>query len=157
MCVAGNLGDWMSATHGTSDTKQVIRKERRLGLFHQKFLTTFLAYMDDDHLYLLLRRIDWPLKQADETKPLPAPPPLRASSARCSPNSASSAACSATLRLSQCSSQRGSCAAPGPRRRAWGEKRRRQLAEVARRKREAESAKAKEVRCLLYTKDAADE
>ena len=52
---------------------KVIRKERRLGLFHQKFLTTFLAYMDDDHLYLLLRRIDWPLKQADETKPLPEP------------------------------------------------------------------------------------
>jgi len=52
---------------------KVIRKERRLGVFHRKFLTTFLAYMDDDHLYLLLRRVEWPIPQADKKQTLPEP------------------------------------------------------------------------------------
>jgi hypothetical protein len=52
---------------------KVVRKERRLGVFHTKYLTSFLAYIDDGYLYLLLDRIDWRIPQADESKDLPDP------------------------------------------------------------------------------------
>ncbi len=52
---------------------KVVRKEARLGIFNKKFLTTLIAYIDDGHLYLLLRRVDWPIKESDETKKLPEP------------------------------------------------------------------------------------
>lgn len=52
---------------------KLIRKEARIGIFNKKFLTTFLAYFDDGHLYLLLRRVDWPIKESDERKPWPEP------------------------------------------------------------------------------------
>ncbi len=52
---------------------KVTRQEARLGIFNKKFLTTFIAYVDDGHLYLLLRRVDWPIKESDETKKLPEP------------------------------------------------------------------------------------
>lgn len=48
---------------------KAVRKEARLGLFHRKFLTTFLAHIDNDQLYLALRRVEWPLPSgADATK-----------------------------------------------------------------------------------------
>ncbi|MAG29980.1 MAG: hypothetical protein CL908_03685 [Deltaproteobacteria bacterium] len=50
-----------------------IRKEMRMGVFHKKYLTSFLAYMDDGHLYLLLNRVDWPIPQSKKTKRLPKP------------------------------------------------------------------------------------
>jgi hypothetical protein len=52
---------------------KIIRIEARLGVFNKKFLTSFLAYIEDDHLYLLLRRIDWPIKESDEMRGLPEP------------------------------------------------------------------------------------
>lgn len=52
---------------------KVIRKERRLGLFHQKYLTSFLAWVDGGQLYLALRHVDWLVPQADENRPLPEP------------------------------------------------------------------------------------
>lgn len=52
---------------------KVLRKELRLGLFHTKYLTSFLAYMQDGHLYLLLRRVEWPVPRAKEDDPLPEP------------------------------------------------------------------------------------
>lgn len=51
----------------------VVRKERRLGVFHTKFLTSFLAYVDEGHLYLVLARVDWEIPQSEESKPLPEP------------------------------------------------------------------------------------
>ena len=52
---------------------QAIRKEMRLGVFHRKTLTSFLAYMKDGYLYLVLRRIDWPIPKKDEDDRLPEP------------------------------------------------------------------------------------
>jgi len=52
---------------------KVLRREARLGIFNKKFLTSFLAYVDEGHLYLLIRRVDWPIKESDESKPLPNP------------------------------------------------------------------------------------
>ena len=52
---------------------RAIRKQMRLGVFHRKFLTSFLAYVDDDHLYVLLRRVDWPIPQSKENDELPHP------------------------------------------------------------------------------------
>ena len=52
---------------------KVLRREARMGIFNRKFLTTFLAYVDDGLLYLLLRRIDDPITESQEKKPLPDP------------------------------------------------------------------------------------
>ena len=52
---------------------KVIRTQARLGIFSKKYLTTFLAYVDKGQLYLLLRRVDWPIKESDEKKPWPEP------------------------------------------------------------------------------------
>ena len=52
---------------------KVIRKQMKLGVFHTKFLTSFLAYMKDDQLYILLRRVEWPIPQGKEEKRLPEP------------------------------------------------------------------------------------
>lgn len=49
----------------------VIRKDSRLGVFHRKFLTSFLAYMDDGQLYLLIRRVDWPVPKTMQDSKLP--------------------------------------------------------------------------------------
>ena len=52
---------------------QVVRKESKLGLFNRKFLTSFLAHVDDGHLYLYLQRIEWPIPQKDAKRKLPKP------------------------------------------------------------------------------------
>jgi len=52
---------------------KLIRKEMRLGLFHRKYLTSFLAYIKDDYLYLLLSRVDWKIPEAKKGDKLPEP------------------------------------------------------------------------------------
>ena len=52
---------------------QVVRKEMRLGVFNKKFLTSFLAYLKEGYLYLLLRRVDWLVPQSDLDGSLPKP------------------------------------------------------------------------------------
>ena len=52
---------------------KVIRRESRLGLFNKKFLTTFIAYVKDGYLYVLLRHVDFPIKESEEKKPWPDP------------------------------------------------------------------------------------
>ena len=52
---------------------KAIRKEMQLGVFHRKYLTSFLAYLKDGYLYLLLNRVDWPIPQKAEDDPLPEP------------------------------------------------------------------------------------
>lgn len=48
---------------------KAIRKDRRLGILHRKYLTTFLAHVKDGQLYLAIRRVDWPLPTgAEHTK-----------------------------------------------------------------------------------------
>lgn len=50
-----------------------IRKERRLGVFYQKFMTSLLAHVKDGHLYISIRRVDWLVPQAAEDGKLPEP------------------------------------------------------------------------------------
>jgi len=52
---------------------QAVRKERSLGIFHTKYLTTLLAYVKSGSLFLQLHRSEWPIPQAKEDKPLPEP------------------------------------------------------------------------------------
>lgn len=52
---------------------KLIRKEAKLGLFHTKYLTSLLAFIKEDHLYILLSRVDWPIPQAKEDDKLPEP------------------------------------------------------------------------------------
>jgi hypothetical protein len=52
---------------------QALRKQMQLGVFHRKFLTSFLAYVKDGHLYLLLNRVDWKIPQKMEEERLPKP------------------------------------------------------------------------------------
>jgi hypothetical protein len=52
---------------------QVIRREMKLGVFHQKYLTSFLAYIENGHLYLMLRRVEWLISKSHEKKRLPKP------------------------------------------------------------------------------------
>jgi hypothetical protein len=52
---------------------KAVRKERNLGVFHTKYLTSLLAYVKDGFLYLQLHRADWEIPQAKEDKPLPEP------------------------------------------------------------------------------------
>jgi hypothetical protein len=51
---------------------KAIRKEMKLGVFYRKYLTSFLAYMDDGYLYLILNRVDWLIPERKE-KDLPEP------------------------------------------------------------------------------------
>jgi hypothetical protein len=52
---------------------KAVRKEMKLGVFHTKYLTSFLAYMENGYLYLILNRVDWRIPQKDEAKKLPEP------------------------------------------------------------------------------------
>lgn len=49
-----------------------VRKERRLGIFHRKYLTSFVAYMKDDSLFIHLSRVEWEVPKNDEDD-LPEP------------------------------------------------------------------------------------
>lgn len=50
-----------------------VRKQQRLGLFHKKFLTSFIAFFRDDRLYLQFSRIEWEIPKAREDSKLPEP------------------------------------------------------------------------------------
>jgi len=50
-----------------------IRKERRLGVFHKKFMTSFLAHVKDGNLYISIRRVDWLIPQSGGDEKLPEP------------------------------------------------------------------------------------
>ncbi len=52
---------------------KLIRKQMKLGLFHRKFLTSFIAYIKHDYLYLRLSRVDWLIPEAKEGDKLPEP------------------------------------------------------------------------------------
>ena len=50
-----------------------IRKEKRLGLFHRKYLTSFLARIENDNLYIDLDRVEWVIPREKDGKKLPKP------------------------------------------------------------------------------------
>jgi hypothetical protein len=50
-----------------------VRKQRRLGLFHRKFLTSLSAFMEGDFLHIELSRIEWEIPKNREDEKLPRP------------------------------------------------------------------------------------
>ena len=74
-----DLGDLVSAALAAAAPSQevvvrAIRKARRLGIFTEKFLTSFVAYVLGDNLYIHLSRVDDSLpKDSDDTIPEPWP------------------------------------------------------------------------------------
>ncbi len=65
------LGDLLSEAlaKAASDQEVVVqarRSEKRLGIFHQEYLTSLVAYVAaDDRLVLHLSRLDWPVPKTD--------------------------------------------------------------------------------------------
>jgi hypothetical protein len=65
------LGDLVSEALAKAKSDQEIvvqarRKQKRLGIFHQEYLTTFVAYVGgDDLFYLHLNRVDWPVPKTE--------------------------------------------------------------------------------------------
>ena len=74
-----DLGDLVSAALGKADPSQevvirAVRKARRLGIFTEKFLTSFVAYVLGDDLYIHLSRVDDTLpKDSEDIIPEPWP------------------------------------------------------------------------------------
>lgn len=66
------LGELLSQAFAKADPSQevvvqALRKERRLGLFTQTYLTSFVAWVAADGLlYLDLSRLDWPVPKGEE-------------------------------------------------------------------------------------------
>lgn len=67
------VGEHVSEALREADSSQqlvvkAMRKERRLGLFHRKYLTSFTAYVKGDLLYVHLGHVNWKVPPADEQK-----------------------------------------------------------------------------------------
>jgi len=54
---------------------KVVRKEMRVGILHTKYLTSFLASIDEGYLQLRLSRVDWKIPKNKEDERLPEPIP----------------------------------------------------------------------------------
>ena len=73
------LGDHLSAAFKQADSTQeivvqAIRKERSLGVFTQKYVTSFVAWVDaEDRLMIHLSRVDWALPKGEEEEDLRDP------------------------------------------------------------------------------------
>jgi hypothetical protein len=69
------LGELLSQALAKADPSQevvvhALRKERRLGLFTQSYVTSFVAWVGADGLlYLSLSRLDWPVPKGEEDQP----------------------------------------------------------------------------------------
>ena len=50
----------------------IARKQRRLGIFHRKYLTSFITWMRDDGLYIDFSRVEWEVPKNKEDD-LPQP------------------------------------------------------------------------------------
>ncbi len=75
------LGDLVSAALAKADSSQevvvrAIRKERRLGIFTQRYLTSFVIYVQGDDLYVHLSRVDYAIPKGSD-EPVPEPWPNR--------------------------------------------------------------------------------
>jgi hypothetical protein len=73
------LGDLVSAALAKANPSQevvvkAVRKERRLGIFTQEYLTSFVSYVLGDDLYVHLSRVDYAVpKGTDDELPEPWP------------------------------------------------------------------------------------
>jgi len=73
------LGDLLSKAFAQADSTQqvvvqAIRNERRLGIFSQAYLTSFITFVDDqDRLQIHFYRIDWPVPKGGAEKSIREP------------------------------------------------------------------------------------
>jgi hypothetical protein len=68
----------MSKALSQADSSQevmvvAVRKQRRLGLFNVKYLTTLTAFVRNDRLYVYLSRVEWEIPKDRKNKVLPQP------------------------------------------------------------------------------------
>jgi len=61
-----DIGDGLSRAFAEADSSQEIvvmakRRTRRLGVFTEDFLTSFIAFVRDSRLQIYLSRVDWPI------------------------------------------------------------------------------------------------
>jgi len=68
----------MSTALSQADSSQevmvvAVRKQRRLGLFNVKYLTTLTAFVRNDRLYIYLSRVEWEIPKDRKNKVLPQP------------------------------------------------------------------------------------
>ncbi|HME68562.1 MAG TPA: SHOCT domain-containing protein [Myxococcota bacterium] len=61
-----DVGDALSHGLALADSSQEVvvmakRRTRRLGIFNEDYLTSFVAFVRDDRLYIYLSRVDWPI------------------------------------------------------------------------------------------------
>lgn len=73
------ISEGLSKTLAAADSSQQavvlsVRREKRLGIFDRKYLTSFVAYVKDDLLYIHLSRSEWPIPKRRRDK-LPEPHP----------------------------------------------------------------------------------
>ena len=54
-------------------TVELVRVEKRFQLFTQKFLTTFVTYVEGDRLFVRLSRADWEIPKGEDEDDLPEP------------------------------------------------------------------------------------
>lgn len=54
-------------------TVELVRVEKRFQLFTQKFLTTFVTYVEGDKLSIRLSRVDWEIPKGKDSDDLPEP------------------------------------------------------------------------------------
>jgi len=60
------IGDAVSRALAQADSSQEVvvmakRRTRRLGIFNEDYLTSFVAFVKEDRIYIYLSRIDWPI------------------------------------------------------------------------------------------------
>jgi hypothetical protein len=72
------VSEGLSQAFAEADANQeiavkAVRKEHRLGIFHRKYLTSFVTFLRDDYLYVFLSRIDWEIPKRREDDHLPEP------------------------------------------------------------------------------------
>lgn len=72
------IGDALSAGLAKADADQEValmatRRTRRLGVFNEEFLTSFVAYVKDDRLVIHVSRVDWPIPKDGKDDRLPEP------------------------------------------------------------------------------------
>jgi hypothetical protein len=72
-----DVGDALSKALSLADSSQEIvvmakRRTRHLGVFTDDFLTSFVAYVKGDRLYIYLSRVDWQIPK-NSSDPIPEP------------------------------------------------------------------------------------
>jgi hypothetical protein len=71
------MGEGLSKAFAQADSTQeivvmAVRREKRLGIFDRKFLTTFVAYREQDQVHIHLNMVDWEIPLYREDR-LPEP------------------------------------------------------------------------------------